>query len=626
LHDLDITLEPLTALIGPNGVGKSSTVRAVEFLFGKIDVDEFDCTEGLPDQEVTVSAVFTDIPASWAERLAPWLGEDGTLTINRTSAPGSHGTATLWTSFRNQIDGFGQIRRMIGSGESVAEIIKPSYQLLRGRYTSLPAWQSKQQILAALEAYEQANPDDPRIRDADRTLGFAGGGEFDLTEMIELLVLPAFRDAADDASDGRGSNLGRLVELAVRSQLDLKDDLEGLAARTAGEYQQILDKEAVGRLEELSRSITVQLETFAPGASVHLSWDKRMPSFTPPGVRARLRESGYEGDIGRQGHGVQRAYVFSLLRALLEARQLADPVGRPAVVLVVEEPEVYQHPVRARYVARILAELARNTGKATQIICTTHSPYFVSVDNIPAIRLLGLHDHADIAGLRVTRAAHASLDVMAGRLEQARDGRGQHWTADKVAASLPGLLGTDVSEGLFADAVVLVEGEEDAGMIDAAASAAGVDFSAHGTAVIAVRGKDRLRLAAVVFEAFSLPLYLVFDTDITGSHSHDSDAEWHNGALTWLADGTRAPRPGTQVTSRWASAHNKLRAVIDEEIGADAVASAFRDTAREMSLPDNTEKNGHLVRTAVSALYSAGFRSQTLDAIIKAVHDLRAGS
>lgn len=440
LHDLDVTFEPFTALIGPNGVGKSSTVRAIEFLFGKINLDEFDCTEGLADQEVSVSGVFADIPSSWTVRLAPWLSDDGTLTINRTSDRDSLGAAMLWTSFRYQIDGFGEIRRMIGSGDPVMDVIKPTYQPLRDRYPGLPAWQSKQQVLAALDAYEQANPEVPRLRCADRTLGFAGKSEFDLTEMIELLVLPAFRDATDDASDGRGSNLARLVELTVRSQIDLKDDLADLAERTAGEYRQILDRTAAGRLDELSRIITTQLMAFAPGASVHLSWDARLPAFTPPGVRAQLRESGYEGDIGRQGHGVQRAYVFSLLRALLEARQLADSLGRPAVLLVVEEPEVYQHPVRARYVARILAELARNEEKATQVICTTHTsaaPPLRSTRSSTGSRLRaqsarpGLYPAAtgtavDRPSARCWPAARPAISRAAADLGQQRQNDGRH--------------------------------------------------------------------------------------------------------------------------------------------------------------------------------------------------------
>jgi putative ATP-dependent endonuclease of the OLD family len=620
LHGLEVTFEPLTALIGSNGVGKSSTVRAIEFLFGKIDVDELDCTDGLPDQEVSVTGVFVDIPVLWAQRLAPWLSEDGTLAITRTATPtGLDRRQTSWSASRRQVEGFGEIRRLVASGEPVATVIKPAYQRLRARYLDLPVWQSKQQVLAALDAYDEADTSATRVTEVDRTLRFAGSDEFDLTQMIELLVLPALRDAVDDASEGRGSNLARLVELTVRSQMDLQEDLEELAGRAAAEYEHILTAKAADSLDALSRDVTAQLAKFAPGSSVRLSWEPRLPSFAPPGVRARLRESGHEGDIGRQGHGVQRAYVFSLLRAMLHAHQDTDYERRSAVMLIIEEPEVYQHPVRARYVARMLADLANDAEQSTQVVYTTHSPYFVSVDNIQAIRLLRLRDHPTIPSLRATHATSARLDAIANRLEKARSRHGQQWTAEKVAASLPGLLGSDVSEGFFADVVVLVEGEEDAGMLDAAAAAADVDLAAEGIAVVAVRGKDRLRLASVVFGAFAVPTYMVFDTD-----SVNPESGALNSALTWLAGGERLPNPGTRVTSHWASADPTLRAAVNAEIGATVVTAAFRSAARDMSLPESAEKNGYLVRTAIGTLYSDGYRSQTLDDIVRAVRAVYA--
>jgi len=77
---------------------------------------------------------------------------------------------------------------MFAAAEPVMTVIKPAYQGLKARYPDLPAWQSKQQILAALDAYEQSNPDEPRVRDLDRTLSFSGGGDFDLNGMIKLLA------------------------------------------------------------------------------------------------------------------------------------------------------------------------------------------------------------------------------------------------------------------------------------------------------------------------------------------------------------------------------------------------------------------------------------------------------
>jgi hypothetical protein len=255
----------------------------MEFLFGKVNLDEEDCTEELADPEISVTGVFTDIPSTWADRLSPWLDPDGALTISRTSAFDESGRgAAQWTTTRDQIEGFAEIRRMLAAGEPVTNVIKPGYQKLRERYPSLPAWQNKQQILAALDAYEQSNPDEPRVRDLDRTLSFSGGGDFDLSGMIELLALPAFRDAADDATESRGSNLTRLVELTVRSQMDVSDELHKLETRTAEEYRRIIADGTADRLVELSRQITTQLEAFAPGTSVRLSWEDRVPSFTPP--------------------------------------------------------------------------------------------------------------------------------------------------------------------------------------------------------------------------------------------------------------------------------------------------------------------------------------------------------
>lgn len=621
LHGMTLTLEDLTAMIGANGAGKSSTVRAVQFLFGEVDLDDDDVTDGLSDPEVAVTATFTGLPDAWRQRLEPWLNDDGDLVVRRTRVVGVDGRPTArWGCDRTQAPGFAAIRGAAAAGASAADL-KAAYADLRTHTADLPAWTSKAQALAALDAYEQDNPEALTEKVPDPTLHFGGGDDHDLSAMIEMLVLPAMRDAVDDSAETRGSTLARLVDITVRSQVDLDAELTDLTERTGAEYQRIVDTQVGPRLEELSVTITRQIASFAPGAQVKLSWDPRLPSLSAPAVRARIVESGHEGDIGRQGHGVQRAYVFSLLRALLDARRLDATDERPGLLLVVEEPEVYQHPLRARYVARTLAELARDTAQSTQVLYTTHSPYFVSVDNVPSVRLLRLTSVEESpSGWPLTRASAATLAALAERLDEAREGGGQKWTPERVAAQLPGLLGSTVSEGLFADVVVLTEGDEDVGMIDGAASAGGLDLAADGVAVIAVDGKDNLLLASEVFRALAVPVYMVFDTDEkpAGEHS-DGGALRLNAMLTHLADGVAQERPPTTVTGLWAAAKPSLRAVVDDEIGADVVREAFVETARSMGLPESTAKNGHLVRTAVSRLYRDGHRSETVDKIIDAV-------
>jgi putative ATP-dependent endonuclease of OLD family len=620
LHGLELGFDPLTALIGANGTGKSSTVRAVQFLFGQVELDDDDCTDGLPNGEVHVTGVLTDLPDDCAARLRPWLSDDGTLTLTRSRTRGGDGKPVVrWTCERAQAPGFAKVRAAVADG-AAAEALKVVYNEARALSGDiLPTWPNKPRVLETLDAHEAAHPDTVTERAQDDGLRFGKGGAHDLTTMIELLVLPAMRDAAEDSGESRGSTLARLVDITVRSGMDLDGRLAALSKETAEAYDRLLDEGAGTVLDDLSSRITGQISAFAPGTSVTLSWEPRVPALSPPQVRARIVESGHEADIGRQGHGVQRAYVFSLLRALLDARRAEGP-DRPGLLLVVEEPEVYQHPLRARYVARVLADLAKDTAQSTQVVYTTHSPYFVSVDNVPAVRLLRLAATGTDGEPPRTRAAAASLDAIAARLDQAREGTGQTWTPTRVAAQLPGLLGTSVSEGLFADAVVLVEGEEDTGLIEGAAEAADADLAALGIAVISVGGKDPLPLASEVFRALAVPVYVVFDTDEKPEgQTTDAGSLRLNTMLTWLADGTAVERPPTAAGPLWAAGKPTLRAALDDEAGLDEVRAAYAATARDMGMPESTCKNGHLVRTAVAAVYADGRRSGTLDAIAAAV-------
>ena len=82
------------------------------------------------------------------------------------------------------------------------------------------------------------------------------------------------------------------------------------------------------------------------------------------------------------GHGLQRTYLMALLA--LVAKTQAKEKGF-SVFLGVEEPELYQHPPQARFLANALCELSE---KSRQILITTHSPLFVSGRTFESVRVL----------------------------------------------------------------------------------------------------------------------------------------------------------------------------------------------------------------------------------------------
>ncbi|WP_433964591.1 AAA family ATPase [Tunturiibacter gelidiferens] len=127
-------------------------------------------------------------------------------------------------------------------------------------------------------------------------------------------------------------------------------------------------------LSELAKELSSTLQTIAPEAGVHLKWLPTSPvQFPMPKVDVQLSDDGQPFSIAGTGHGLQRAFVVTLLQHLAVAqRKRADaeaatpgdsPVSIPNIILAIEEPELYQHPTRQRHLARLLLSLSKGTAK-----------------------------------------------------------------------------------------------------------------------------------------------------------------------------------------------------------------------------------------------------------------------
>lgn len=202
--------------------------------------------------------------------------------------------------------------------------------------------------------------------------------------------MPAVRDASVDAAERRGNEFARLTDALVRRRVDLEAPLEQLRRDVTADYEQIVRDSIEPALEDAAEVLSVRLEHLAPRTGVVL---ERKPYAGPTldslRIRAGVVEGAFAADVARQGHGIQRAYLFAVLQQLAALRrEQAEPGDSPLLLLVIEESELYQHPVRARYLARVLDELAASgTEEATQVMYTTHSPLFGSLEWVERLRL-----------------------------------------------------------------------------------------------------------------------------------------------------------------------------------------------------------------------------------------------
>lgn len=235
-----------------------------------------------------------------------------------------------------------------------------------------------------------------------------------------------------------------------------------------------------------------------------------MPDFTEwipkcdASVTTTVTIDGSTNDIMRQGHGVQRAVMIALFQSLVP-EAASSPVETdandrgPSLVVCIEEPEIYQHPVRARSLARILAEFSAQP--QAQVMIATHSPYFVSPSQFDSIRRFRI-------GERNTIPSMASIQQVSERSDVA---------TDAVRKIVQKRLPTTFSEGFFADAVVLVEGDTDRAVLECLAERLEAPLDERGVSLLELGGKSGLRIPHAIFTSLEIPVYIIADGDADGA-------------------------------------------------------------------------------------------------------------
>lgn len=633
IQDETLICDALTALVGRNGTGKSTFLRSLELFYApsaRIDPDDFynrDTTK-----PIVVAVTFKVVSAEAKGLFANYIEED-TLTIERVIRwNDGKGSSTLHGS-RLQAKDFSPIRE----GESAASR-KVFYEKLREQaaYSDLPAWKKQDQALEALTAWEATHAAAlERLRDDGQFFGFAEVAQGYLGRFTRLLSVPAVRDAAIAAEEGRGAILTDLVDLVVRSVIARKDALIRLREETQKTYEAILDPEELTELPALQGDLTRTLQTFVPDASVSLFWKPLEAVSIPlPKAEVKLVEDQFEASVDRTGHGLQRAFLMTLLQhltiaqaTLKDGRGVEDHTARedatavlPNLVLGIEEPELYQHPNRQRHLALILLKLASGTipgvAKTTQVVYATHSPYFVGIDRVNQIRLLRKAPGVADGSPRITRIASTTLDRVAEILWQANGAHGARFTADTLRPRLQAVLTPWMSEGFFADTVVLVEGEDDRAALVGAAMRRGVNLDSAGVSVLPCGGKTSMDRPAVVFRELGIRTYLVWDNDRCEPGASAED----NHRLLRLQGKTVEDWPAG-VHDDFACFDGCLEKTLQAELGIAEYEASLSQAQTELVIPKrkNATKNPALVARAIEIAAAAGKRSATLDAILDKV-------
>lgn len=628
-----------TAILGANGTGKSTVLRAIERFFSpnsSVQIDDFFGRRAEVPIEITLtfSGFTEDELVRFDNRIV-----NGEMTVTRVFETGGGRANGKYFGSTLQFPAFAAIRSAEGANEKRRLFTEfreanPDFQF--------QAVQRATDIEPQLARWEQANPQRCELlRDDGQFFGFSNVARGNLQRSTSFVFVPAVRDAADDAVDGRNSVIARLMELIVRSAIQQRNDVRDFRTRISNEYRELVDPARLPELEELAVSLSGTLREYYADSGVNLQWRAPEEFAVPlPSADVLLEEGGFSGPVDRKGHGLQRAFIVTLLQHLAHASAAdaernngaeneagAEQQGEvgderfvlPGLILAIEEPELYQHPTKQRHLARVLKLLSEGrlpgVASTTQVMFATHSPLFVGVDRFDEIRLARRIANGGEA-IPECSFTFSNLDSVARKLEAAHQRPAGDFNAEGIRARLH-TINAEVSEGFFASLVVLVEGAGDRAALLAAANLEGFNLEANGIAISFVEGKNNLDRPATIFLELGIPVYLVWDCD-------DTAAEFvTNRALQRLMGAEDLYDSDTRVTNSFATFAPKLEDVIRAEL-TEVVYNDVLDLAvQEFGMEGRkaARKAPYAMTFVLQQAAERGFRSQTLANIVAAIRE-----
>jgi putative ATP-dependent endonuclease of OLD family len=496
-----IEFDKITSFIGPNGAGKSTVLRALDWVFNSAK-DALTITDFFGSPKATTGTISVTVHFSHL------TSRDRSILTHRYAPPHADTFALKreWSvAGGDRLSGasagypaFAPIRKIL---DGPADPVKALFAEVRGQLAeagvTLASAASKPAIGRVLDEWEATHPDTllPTFSSDSQMFGFAGQGE--LAKVFSYVFVDADLRANVETEDSGKTILGKLLFRAL-DRSEAETALADLADEVTQKHDAINKKHLGPSLAKISRELTAGIGRFTAGRQLVLRPQGSL--YTPPKARVDVRVLDHivETALANQGHGFQRAALVASLQVL--ADYSTDSTQESVLFLAIEEPELFQHPTQARAFASVLRRLARDTEHNLQIAYATHSPYFVDPFEFHEVR-------------RVTRTSQGKFSVAAASREViATLVSTQMSDTWDISSGWSKLILLDLREALFASAVVLCEGADDAAVLQGASAHFG-DFDVFGITATAVRGKTDLFLAQAVLAAFDIPTLVVWDND-----------------------------------------------------------------------------------------------------------------
>ena len=507
IHSANIEFGDATFLIGANNAGKSSVLKAIEWLLSdkkRMDSEcycsEIDAETGenkISSKIVILEGEFRNVP----DKALEWKGFKGRIFSYDPLDSGETGRSIFY-------------RKTYILGEDVIIELKSLSRSLKDEFASIskPSQMIEQGVSEEL-VKEIFNDIDKKIGVGDRgkleliddiwdistdeiwDKNPGGIGSVVLSKLPNLLIIPAEAGAHEiDTKNGvLHKTLNELFKDVRESSTHYKE-----AQTCLNLLAKELDPSDCGsEFGKMMSELNTVLGGVFPESKIFASADLSSPESLVPTFAIEM-SSNIRTSIANQGTGMVRAAVFGLLRfrqQWLKKRAGSDDRG---LIIGFEEPEIYLHPSAANQMRDLIYELS---GGTSQIVATTHSPYLIDLSRKPRQVLNRFHyekDHSTVFPFSVS--------------EEFRKLQGN----DKDQVKMLVKLDDHVSRIFFTRKVIVVEGDTEEVILKEAIRRMPPELRAKilsGTEIVKARGKASIIGLVKYLSALNVNFFVIHDRD-----------------------------------------------------------------------------------------------------------------
>lgn len=382
-----------TFLIGPNNAGKSTILKAIEWLlsakkaipsseyFSIVD-EETGETKPVVDT-ITLEAEFRNLPVEASEwrgfkgRVFNYVADDASdsglsVTYKKTYTLGKDVVIEFKSKEREIRPEFADCKTaqdLIDKGASVAEVQDLFPDLAARIGTSKAAQEKLDQLNAIWDT-----------KDSETWFQNPGGIPGVVLKMLpRFLLIPA--DTSIGEIEGASSGvLGKTLN-------ELFEDVRS-ASKNYAQAQEYLDKlaqeldpeDSDSEFGRMINELNSVLASVFPDSQLHATASLNDPKTALKPTFNVEMSSNVRTPVSHQGSGMIRAAAFGMLRFRQKWLSTREDDHVRSLIVCFEEPEIYLHPSAANQMRDTIYELS---GHESQIVATTHSPFIIDLARKP---------------------------------------------------------------------------------------------------------------------------------------------------------------------------------------------------------------------------------------------------